>query len=307
MSESTVLSPTDLEAYLPHRGVNMIPDEIEILPGGTSVVARVGPVDPDDARGRGLFARSDGAGGRCWCEPFLGEILALAGVSLLRERLSAEGKEGVYSSISRIRINGPLDMNQPIEASAEISRDRGAFTQFTGRIKQNGVVMLDGEMMSGAAPLAEVASQPARPGSGVGSEALQADCSYKQPSLRFIDDVRSFDAEAGHLVAGYTYPTDHPFVPGHFPDAALMMGVTQWLSVFDAGHEAMVRQGLTTAMVNGALKREDGTEIVDVRDLKIVIENGVPFIRETKRVAFREPVRPGDGLLADVTITAVDA
>jgi len=226
---------------------------------------------------------------------------------MLRERLDASGHEGVYSAISRLVSKCLVDFHKPLIAHAHITRDRGAFTQFGGGIEQDGEIIFTGDFMSGTAPLAEVASRPVQPGSGVTGEALQADFGWKDPALCFIDDVRSWDPATGNLICGYSYPTDHPLVPGHFPNAGLMMGVTQWQAIFDAGCEAAARIGITSGefMVDGRLERESGEEIVDVRELVIGIEHGVPVLRSTKRIAFREPVRPGDGMLAVVTAQAI--
>jgi 3-hydroxymyristoyl/3-hydroxydecanoyl-(acyl carrier protein) dehydratase len=301
MPESTMLSPTDLERYLPHRGLNLLPDGLELHANGTSSVATV-TVPVGDPRGREIFSRDDGHGGRVWLETIMAEVLALAGIAMLRERLDAAGHEGVYSAISRMVCKSLVDFRKPLIAHAHITRDRGSFTQFGGGIEQDGEIIFTGEFMSGTAPLAEVASRPVQPGSGVRGEALQADFGWKDPALTFVDDVRSWDAESGDLVCGYTYPTDHPLVPGHFPDAGLMMGVTQWQAVFDAGCEAAARLGISSGelLVNGRLERETGEEIVDVREMVIDFAHGVPALRATKRIAFREPVRPGDGMLVAV-------
>ncbi|MDA3961181.1 MAG: hypothetical protein PF961_10350 [Planctomycetota bacterium] len=301
MTESTVLSHTELEAYLPHRGCNLLLDDLTINADSTKGVGNV-CIAADDPHGRSIFGRDDGAGNRCWQEPFLAEILALAGVSLLKERLAAEGKEGVYSAISRVKCHGLARMDIPLEATAIISRDRGGFTQFTGGLLQDGRSVMEGEFMSGRAPLDEVASKPAQPGDGVSGEALTADFGWKDPRMCFVDDVRSWNAETGEIACGYTYPVDHPFVPGHFPNAALMMGVTQWLAIADAAVEAATRLGTTGDLkVSGAVKRATGNSVVDVRDLVLGWDQGVPVIRSTNRIAFREPVRPGDGLIAEIT------
>ena len=43
--------------------------------------------------------------------------------------------------------------------------------------------------------------------------------------------------------------------------------------------------------------RDSGKEVLDVRELLITEQGLVPMLTSTKRLAFREVVRPGDGLL----------
>ena len=82
-----------------------------------------------------------------------------------------------------------------------------------------------------------------------------------------------------------------------------MMGVTQWAMVADAGWIARNQFGMTGGvMVNGVVRRQDGSDVLDVRDLHLADFDGLPRIVGTKRLAFREPLRPGDGVLVDVTV-----
>jgi 3-hydroxymyristoyl/3-hydroxydecanoyl-(acyl carrier protein) dehydratase len=82
-----------------------------------------------------------------------------------------------------------------------------------------------------------------------------------------------------------------------------MMGVTQWAMVADAAWLARNQFGIDGGVVaNGVVKRQDGSEIIDVRDLVLAANDGLPRITATKRLAFREPVRPGDGVLIEVTV-----
>ncbi len=287
-----------LEAHLPHRGVNLIPDTVEILADGLTSISHT-RIPSDDARGRAVFARTDGR----WSEPFLAELMALTGVPLLTSKLGSN--VAVFSMISRISFTAPAMLGDDVIGHAKITRERSGFTTFLTRAECNGQTILEAEVMSGSAPLAEIAKAPARPfTSGLQTSSLPAGClDWKPPHLRFVDAVVSADATTHTVVCSYTYPTTHPFVSGHFPGAPLMMGVTQWSAVADAAWVAAKLFGLTGGVVaNGVVKRQDGSEILDVRDLVLAEANGCPFIASTKRVAFREPVRPTDGLLVEVTV-----
>jgi 3-hydroxymyristoyl/3-hydroxydecanoyl-(acyl carrier protein) dehydratase len=265
-------------------------------------------VPAGDARGREIFGRSGPGGMRAWSEQFLVELMALTGVPLLHERLSPLGQTAVFSMISRIAFMKLAPLHSEIIGHAAITRDRGGFTVFSTWAEADGERILEAEVMSGAAVLAQVAQAPVRPLlKQTGGHDVEAGLfAWKLPSLRFIDRVLEADAATGRLVANYHYPATHPFVPGHFPATALMMGMSQWTAITDAAWAARAAFGLTgDIQVSGVIKREDGSEVLDVRDLVLVAEGGLPRIASTKRLAFREPVRPGDGILVEVTVKPV--
>jgi hypothetical protein len=81
------------------------------------------------------------------------------------------------------------------------------------------------------------------------------------------------------------------------------MGVTQWAMVADAAWQARNAFGYPGGVIaQGVVRRQDGSEIIDVRDLHLAVDGGLPRIASTKRLAFREPMRPGDGVLVEVTV-----
>ncbi len=286
-----------LEAHLPHRGVNLLPDTVEVLADGLTAISHT-RIPRGDVRGREVFARADGR----WSEPFLAELMALTGVPLLTAKLGSN--VAVFSMISRISFSAPALLSDAVIGHAKITRERSGFTTFLTRAECNGKTILEAEVMSGAAPLADIAKSPARPFFALCASPLPAGClDWKPPHLRFVDGVVSADAASRTLTCSYTYPAAHPFVAGHFPGAPLMMGVTQWSAVADAAWAAATLFGLHGSITaNGTVKRQDGSEVLDVRDLILNQADGAPYIASTKRVAFREPVRPTDGLLVQVTV-----
>ena len=287
-----------LKPLLPHRGPNLIPDQVVLSDDLTSAESLT-TIPANDARGRTVFARADGR----WHEPFIAELLALTGVPLLASKLG--GNVAVFSMISRISMGLPPRIGDTIHGFAKISRERGGFTTFTTHAVANGETILEAEVMSGSAQLSEIQSFPARPFHGqLPSQPLPSGCLDHKPShLRFVDAVMHVEPEARKAVFTYSYPSTHPFVPGHFPGGALMMGVTQWSAVADAAWAAAKLLGIHGSVVaNGTVKRQDGGDVLDVRELMLEVDAGIPRISATKRVAFREPVRPTDGLLIEVTV-----
>ena len=308
MSNARILDAEALKAYLPHRGINLLPDTVTIAEDGRSSISRT-RIGADDSRGRGVFMRQDASGRATWPESVLAELMALTGVPLLHDQLAPNGQVAVFSMISQVSYGRLPRVDEDVVGHAKIERQRTGFTQFTTRCECAGQQVFASEVMSGAAALAEIAGgSPVRPlADPARGEAVDpALFAWKNPALRFIDRIVEEDPALKRLVCTYTYPPDHPCVPGHFPGAPLMMGVMQWQAVADATWLARRRFGMTGPVVaQGKIAREDGSEVLDVRDLVMTCDGDTPLITRNKRLAFRSPVRPGDGIL--ITVTLADA
>lgn len=292
-----------LEGYLPHRGPNLMPDLVEVDAAGTSTVSRT-TVPAGDPRGRTVFMRTGGVGAPCWYEPFLAELLALSGLPMLKSRLG-EDRIAVFSMISRFAFAGTAPLGATITVRTRITRDRGAFTVYEADAEADGRKFLAGEIVSGIAPRADLAGLPAEPGPAPASTRPidDADFAWKPRSLRFVDALVEEDAAQRRVVCSYAYPSDHVFVPGHFPGAPVMMGVTQWTAIADAAWVACRRFGLDGRVIaQGSIATAAGADVCDVRDLEFVVEDGVPRIVAMKRLAFRSPVVPGQRLLVRASV-----
>ena len=295
-----VLDHAALEAILPHRGVNLFLDRVEIAPDGQSARSFT-RIAPGETRGRELLARMGGAGA-CWYEPFIGEALALTGIPLIHDRLAAAGQTAVFSMVSRTTVPESAPLFDELTCEARISRDRGGFTVYATRATIDGRLVLESEVMSGAAILADIGRLAVRPlADHQGTPIDRSLFTWKDPRLVFIDRLLHSDPAQRRARFASTYPADHPFVPGHFPGMPVMMGMCQWTAVADAAWAMRALFGLRGPItVNGTISRSDGTQILDVRELTLIEEGPGCRIAGTKRLAFREPVRPGDGLIIDI-------
>ncbi len=298
------LDPAALEEYLPHRDVNLFLDEVILADDGLSAVSHT-TVGEDDPRRRGIFGRSGPGPGSWWYTPFLGELLALTGVTLLKDRLTGD-QVAVFSSIAKLDIRRPVRMAADVEGHARIDRDRGPFTQFGAEVRSEEDTILTGEILSGVSTLHEICDKPVTPLTDptAGEEVDPGLFAFKSADLRFIDRVLDWDPERGHLRGSYTYPADHPFTTGHFPGAPIMMGMTQWAAAADAGYLAMRRAGLERAVVQANLHRPNGDPIFNARDLVLEVGADGPRTVSARRLAFRGVVIPGDGIVLEVGIAA---
>lgn len=293
-----------LLGWLPHRGVNLFVEEVWSNEERTKSRSRT-RVLAGDPQGREALMRREAGGRTCWYEPFLAELMALTGVTLMHEKLAPKNQVSVFSMISRIAYHYLPTVGDEVIGYADITRQRGDFTQFVTRAEVDGKLVLEAEVMSGAAVLAEIASSPTRAFTRPQGEPVDAALfAWKPAHLRFVDRLISADPATRKVVCSYTYPSTHPFVPGHFPGAPLMMGVTQWAAAADAAWLGMKRFGIGPETISECkIMREDGSEILNIRGLSLRDEGGVPKIIETNRLAFREVVRPGDGMLVEATIS----
>ncbi len=298
-----------LHSWLPHRGVNLFIDEVWTNAERTRSRSRARALLPQYSE-RELLLRRDEQGRACWNEPFLIELMALSGIAQLHENLEKRNLISVFSMISRIVFHRLAPAGAEILGEAEITRQRGDFSVFSTRATCEGLPLLEAEVMSGVATMADISGVGSRPfaKAEVGQAIDHAVLSWKPPHLRFVDKIISADQAAGTMTCSYIYPEHHPFVAGHFPGAPLMMGVTQWSALADAAWVARQRFGIKgPILAKGSLRRQGGGEILEVRDLVLEPMTGadgheVPRIASTKRLAFREVVRPGDGMLIDVCI-----
>lgn len=297
-----------LEAYIPHRGLNILPDRVDIDDDWKHATSRT-VVTSDDPRGRAVFARQDVDGSPVWNEPFIGELLALTGVSMLRPRLEPRHQVAVFSAIRRVVFLRPVPMDQEVIGHAWLVRERGDFAQYRASLEHGGEEVFTAEIMSGAATLAEIYGGPrAREADPFPAGTPAVEVPWKPAAMRFVDRLLTLDESAGTASAAYTYPADHPMVPGHFPGAPLMMGVTQYSAVIDAAWQVLAGRGDgdTVYRIDGTLVRPSGEEVMGVRDLRLRLEGGRPRLLATERIAFREVVRPGDHIRIDLRFAAVE-
>ncbi|TVR43476.1 MAG: hypothetical protein EA402_09595 [Planctomycetota bacterium] len=296
-----VIPHTQLVDYIPHRGPNLMPDTVWLAPDLQSSRSET-TILPDDPRGRDCFWRLGADGMRYWNEPFLGELVALTGVPMLTEALNKEGKVAVFSAISKAEAPLPAPFHATLLGQAYITRSRSGFSQFNATLSVDGEVVYRAEVMSGSAAMADIVGGERSAQSPLAAGEALAPFPWKPSAMTFIDRILSDDGKT--LSLGYRYPETHPFVPGHFPEGPLMMGVTQWMAVADGLSLLLQRRGQSSGEFcgQGSLTRADGTEVASARGLRLQLDQGIARCLELRRIMFREVVRPGDELIINVSL-----
>lgn len=286
--------------YMPHRGRNVLIDGFTDLGNGTGRGTL--RIAEGDEHGRDLFLVRSPEGPR-YSAFFLVEHVALTSILILRSDMGG-GRLAYFSAISRFRSRGVAAADTPLVSTVSRERDRGEFRSFAAEVAtEDGEPILDVSFMAylaprGARPEPRPATAPPREFPPPTADAFPC----FDPALVFLG------GPDGDGAAGAVYPADHPLCEGHFPGAPVMMGMTQWLAVAQAAALAAGEPGRETEISGaGVLNHAAGGAIVDVAGLKIAVKKDgggrVDDLRllETKRVAFRDRVLPGDAYVADFT------
>jgi 3-hydroxymyristoyl/3-hydroxydecanoyl-(acyl carrier protein) dehydratase len=328
-SERIVLEGKDLEGALAHRGRNLIIDRAECFsedgePFGESAIT----LSPGDATGRDVFLRDTADGGKAIIEYAFAEHLALNAICVLSSVGGGleEGDISYFASISGFTVERAVPAGVIARGHVARKSDKGQFRRFGGTMTLDG-----GEPVAKANITSyhlHVSEEPPREIRKLG-EVVPSDFSrpvdrsafgWKRPEMVFVDEMVTMDAAGRTAGFAYTYPADHPFAAGHFPGNPIMMGITQWMSISDAAswllRELVLAGGAAPGKYemrcSGELLRDDGTIVAGVKGLRSSAafgpagEIGPRALLETKRVVFREMVRPEEPLRVRVRIDALE-
>jgi len=139
---------------------------------------------------------------------------------------------------------------------------------------------------------------------------------WKRPEMVFIDERVHLSDDLSEATFRYTYPADHVFCAGHFPGNPIMMGIAQWIAVADAAAWlAFERVGAGIVpppdgrrRADAEIVRETGGLVTEVRGLiftaEVSADGGIGPVRieRTRRVGFRDLVRPGETVFVRIRL-----
>jgi 3-hydroxymyristoyl/3-hydroxydecanoyl-(acyl carrier protein) dehydratase len=288
----------EMLTYMPHRGRNVVIDGFTYL-GDTNGIGEL-TIAEGDSEGRDLFLvrRPDGL---YYSHYFLVEHVALTSILCIKEEMG-DGRLAYFSTISKYRRKGEAAAGTPLRSHLTRGRDRSDFRAYHAEVEtEAGEPILEVNFMAFLAPRG--APMPVR------EEAVE-ELDWERPDpARFP----GYPAPLVLLAPGSddhppraVYPADHPLCAGHFPGAPVMMGMTHWLAVAQvAALTAPV--GESEMRGDGNLTRTDGRTVVEVSGLGVKVSKDAAGVvtdlrlLQTKRVAFRERVLPGDGYVASFT------
>ncbi len=325
--DRVILEGPQLEGVLPHRGRNLIIDRDECYtkegePFGEAALLLA---DGDEA-GRDIFLRG-AAGGKAVMEFAFAEHLALNAISVLKS--VGEGlKEGdicYFASITGSKTSREIAGGEQLCSIVSRKADKGPFRRFSGAIATaTGEPVAQCDINSFTLHLDDEAPRDMlKKGEVVACEIDEpvdrAVFGWKHAAMVFVDSMVSIGEEERTAAFSYAYPADHPFAAGHFPGNPIMMGITQWMCVSDAAmwlaRELVLRGAIAAGdleiVCSGELLRDDGTIVAEVKKMtkRCTIGAGgevdAPELVSTKRVVFRDMVRPGEPLRVRARITRI--
>jgi 3-hydroxymyristoyl/3-hydroxydecanoyl-(acyl carrier protein) dehydratase len=286
-----MMTNDELLDVMPHRGRNVLIDEFEDdgEVGGRATLT----ITEDDEEGRDIFLVREG--GQLRYSPyFLVEHAALNSVMILREDMGG-GRLAYFSAVTKFQRHDSAMAGETIVSKVTRGRDRREFRSFHADLATS-----DGRAILEVNFMAYLAARGDRPEATATARAPDRFC-RPAPGLfpGFHPKMVFCGSEDDEGRSGGVYPHDHPLCEGHFPDAPVMMGMSQWLTVAQRG-ALLAPVGDTEIFGDGAITKVDGTPVVDVTGLKAQVvkdeENRIAWIRlnETRKVAFRGMIHPGD-------------
>lgn len=291
----SVLNRKDIETLLPHRFENLLIDSVDSETGvfGLSLV-------DGDATGRDVVLKTTADGAGRMINPFLMEVGALAAISFVGAL--EPGKIAVFAAITKFEIVGKLDASS-IRGLTQSAGSRGDFYSYGVRFDSDSG-HASGTVMAFNANASELGSGEDK--KTLDLPAFNCDIDFESPSFKaesmcVLDQVSYFDPETYSSVGRYVYPTDHLLCRGHFPGNPIMMGVMQWMMVSDLGLflKDKVGDGASLLRCNAEIVKADGVVACEIKGAVLDLGDGAEILA-TKKVVFRDIVRPGETLFCFV-------
>lgn len=305
----TVLRTDEILSKLPHRYDNIIVDTVTCIQEDSVERAEL-TVSFSEAE-RGLFLRTDPLSGkRTVITPFLMEILALgAGACTQRDA----DQLLIYAGIAMFKKVHDLVVDDVAFGVVTKRRSKGFFIPCEAQLyTSDNRLICTSELTAALVPVAALAQNTNKKTMALPEkkERISVDKTRYGKTISMVAIDAIVQCTADSIVTWYTYPQDHPFVRGHFPGNPVMMGVMQWMLVEDALQayvwETYVAGSVPESLsLDAVILRADGVIVAEIKGYRAVLtvtDTGVyANLLETKKIIFREPLRPGESVYAVLT------
>ncbi len=310
----TTIYGEKIKTHIPHRYENLLIDsctQIDPSPDGVIGTHNL-TINKDDAQGRQIFLRQKRPGQYVLLNVVVAEILALA--SIINSGGMEDGYIAFFSAITKFEIQGDIAAETLWSGEIKKVSEKAGFHRYYGNLsdgtaKGSCEVMafyMDPESLSAEPEESKTYDLPA-----FNRDEPIAPFPHKDPAMTAVTTLNAIDSDGYNCVCSYTYPEDHPFIKGHFPDEPVMMGVMQWMMVEDAitvWSKETNQSGKHTLNVDASIYLPDGQIVCEVKQAQCLLYAGVDDIYDqtelvaTKKVAFRNRVTPGKELLVCIKI-----
>lgn len=319
MSQKTI-QQTEIKTYIPHRHENLVIDAIQVnAEEGLGKLTLC--IQENDSLGRDIFAKQKYKNKKTLIPELAMEIGALG--SIISTSQIPDGFLVFFATISNFSKKKEFWLGEPIFGTVKKLGWKANFLKYTSEFfTQSGELISSGDMMASyidmTKPNDPTAEKKTVPLPKIDCTiSIQALNQVKRPDMFLCDEILHFNPETNECTSSYHYPTDHPLVRGHFPGNPVLMGIMQWMMVEDAAlfltneWGKTGRQGTHTFICDADIIKENGVLVADAKG--IIIETHYPSdstpdsecnmyteIIETKRLSFRDMVKPGETLFANI-------
>ncbi len=326
MAGSDWIEGDALEGPIPHRGVNILVDAVRVVNDDESERGESRLcIAPDDAKGRDIFLRASADGGSVIMEPVFAEHLALSAICVIRPDMEPD-EITFFSVISSFKLEREIRAGERLSAEAVRLRDKGRFRRFHGIVRgEDGTTAAETDIMAYTAAPSPASERRdsgkilAPPESGEARPVDPGVFGWKRPEMVFIHERTHISPDMDEAVLRYEYPADHPFCPGHFPGNPVMMGITLWIAgldaaawlIFERAEAGLAGAGTSRWKADAEILRESGSLVAEVKGLVFsgrVTPDGIGPLRVegTRRVGFRDQVRPGEAIFMRARVAPVE-
>ena len=294
-----------LQNYMPHRFENILVDKVEIENEETGHLSL--KIGSPDSQHRDIFLKEKQNETLVLISPVMMEVLALG--SIVSRDTVVSNQTVVFASISDFEKYSDAPANTLIKGTVSLVSNKKGFLKYKGSLnlfseKMEPIPVCKGDMLAffTTEPLDQDQKKETAPLTFPQNSPISPP-KHKSPWMHCADAIRSLSDTS--ITTHYTYPKNHPLTRGHFYGNPLMMGVMQWMSVEDAFLQFCTRQkitGIKDFTCNASLIKENGAIVTDIKDVSLRVwinEPNIPNqteIMSTKKIAFRNVVRPGETL-----------
>ena len=295
---------------LPHRFENVLLDQVDCIKTDVDTRGKFSVTfSPDQPRAIFLQEIDDGKFGiiRTACM----EILALA--SIICTDYPDDGVI-IFASISNFVVNGDLPEGTLLTGEVVKLKGKGNFVRCRGFIGTAVDPQLaSGELMAFVIPKAQLADHASTPKivdipTLTHTIPIDPSAFHKSPDMVICDQIRKPYSD-GTIVGQYQYPATHPLTRGHFPGNPIMMGIMQMLAIEDICTVTFAQDETTIGKIVAGqcqIIRSDGALIAEIKNFEVEVMADRSSFLSTKKVVFRESIRPKDTFLIylyDITVT----
>ena len=303
------ISGEQILSYIPHRFENLLIDSCtRISPTDEGVIGTHQlHISKDDALGRHIFLRQKQAGNYVLLNACVAEILALSSIVIAGE--SDDDHIAFFSAITKFNLSGDLPADTNWTGEIKKGSEKGGFYRYYGDLTANES-SASCDVMAFYMNKTQLNGDQAEVKQHDLPECKQNDpiepFPHKDPKMMAVSHLRGLDSGGFDCICSYTYPTDHPFIKGHFPDEPVMMGVMQWMMVEDTlavWAKKTSQNGKQHVVVDATIYTTEGQLICEIKQAECHVYSGVDDIFDqaelvaTRKVAFRGRVKPGDELM----------